>query len=142
MNWDSRFLSLAKLVAGWSKDPRTQVGCVIVRPDRTIASLGFNGFPRGIEDLPELLADRPFKHKVVIHAEENALLHCRENVAGYTCYVWPVPPCSRCAAKLIQVGISRVVSPSVPEVDPESQMGYDLAVALFAKAKIKQDYAD
>jgi hypothetical protein len=32
--WDRRFLGLAAEVAGWSKDPSTQVGAVIVRPDR------------------------------------------------------------------------------------------------------------
>ena len=33
-NWDVRFLKLAKNIASWSKDPSTQVGCVIVGCDR------------------------------------------------------------------------------------------------------------
>ena len=48
--WDDRFLSLAALVAGWSKDPSTQVGCVIVDPDRRVRGMGYNGFPAGIAD--------------------------------------------------------------------------------------------
>lgn len=45
--WDERFIELARLVATWSKDPSTKVGAVIVRPYRTVASVGFNGFARG-----------------------------------------------------------------------------------------------
>ncbi|HIF04044.1 MAG TPA: CMP deaminase, partial [Candidatus Poseidoniales archaeon] len=48
--WDRRFLALAEHIAGWSKDPSTQVGCVVVGVDREIRSTGFNGFPRGIAD--------------------------------------------------------------------------------------------
>jgi dCMP deaminase len=48
--WDLRFLELAKHIAAWSKDPSTQVGCVVVGADREIRSTGFNGLPRGIED--------------------------------------------------------------------------------------------
>ena len=51
--WDMRFAQLAKLVSLWSKDPSTKVGSVIVRPDKTIASVGFNGFPKGVPDEPE-----------------------------------------------------------------------------------------
>ena len=137
-NWDARFIALAKVVASWSKDPRTQVGCVIVRPDKTVASLGFNGLPRRIVDSPHLLEDRAMKHRLVIHAEENALLHAREPVAGYTIYTWPVPPCSRCASKLIQVGIARVVAPAVPQVDPDSQMEYELSEKLLRTAGIER----
>jgi deoxycytidylate deaminase len=32
--WDSRFLSLAKYISTWSKDPSTQVGAVIARGNR------------------------------------------------------------------------------------------------------------
>ncbi|MEC8672013.1 MAG: CMP deaminase, partial [Candidatus Thermoplasmatota archaeon] len=44
--WDQRFLELAKQISTWSKDPSTQVGCVVVGPDREIRSTGFNGLPR------------------------------------------------------------------------------------------------
>ena len=47
--WDIRFLEMAKLVASWSKDPSTQVGCVAVR-NRNVIAQGYNGFPRGCDD--------------------------------------------------------------------------------------------
>ena len=40
--WNVRFLDLARFIAAWSKDPSTKVGAVLVRPDRTIAAVGFN----------------------------------------------------------------------------------------------------
>jgi dCMP deaminase len=43
--WDLRFLTLAKTVSTWSKDPSTKVGAVIVDKNRRVVSLGYNGFP-------------------------------------------------------------------------------------------------
>lgn len=110
--WDDRFLSLAELVASWSKDPSTKCGSVIVRPDRTIASVGYNGFPRGCDDSDEFYADRDLKLSRVVHAELNAILNAREPLHGYTMYNHPAgwgPSCDRCSAHIIQAGIARVV---------------------------------
>ena len=63
--WDRRFLELANFVASWSKDPSTKVGAVIVRADRTVASMGFNGFPRGVLDHEGRYADRATKYAMV-----------------------------------------------------------------------------
>ena len=109
--WDKRFLDLAKHVAEWSKDPSTKVGSVIVRPDRTIASVGYNGFPRGTDDSPELYENRAVKYERVVHAECNAILNAKEPLDGCSCYIWPLPSCANCAATIIQAGIFRVVYP-------------------------------
>lgn len=110
--WDHRFLALAELVASWSKDPSTKCGAVIVRPDRTIVSAGYNGFPKLCSDEPELYADREQKLGRVVHAEVNAVLHAREPLNGYTMYTHPAgwgPSCDRCTSVIIQSGITRVV---------------------------------
>ena len=73
--WDGRFIELAKHISGWSKDPSTKVGCVVVGEDREIRSTGFNGFPRGIEDDSDRLEDREQKYPLICHAEENAIMH-------------------------------------------------------------------
>jgi dCMP deaminase len=115
--WDLRFLGLASVVASWSKDPSTQCGAVIIRPDKTVASVGFNGFPKGCDDDPALYADRDLKYSRVVHAECNAILHAREPLQGYTIYTWPPgygPSCDRCAAHIIQAGITRVVHKQTP----------------------------
>ena len=109
MNWHEYFLSIAAIAASKSKDPSTKVGAVIVRPDHTIVSVGYNGFPRGVADTPERLNDRPTKYSLVVHAEMNAILSARESLNGYTLYTMPFMPCDRCFVHVIQAGIKRVV---------------------------------
>jgi dCMP deaminase len=109
--WDLRFIEMAEHIAQWSKGPRTRVGAVVVRPDKSIASLGYNGPPRGFDDEAFLAMERSEQHKIVIHAEDNAVNQAcfAENFAGYTIYVTHMP-CKECAAKIIQAGIRRVVA--------------------------------
>lgn len=107
-HWDFRFLRLSQHIASWSKDPSTQVGAVIVRPNRTIASLGFNGFARGVADTPERLEDRAAKLLLTVHAEENAILAAHEPVRGHWLYT-SHHPCAHCASRIVQAGIGRVV---------------------------------
>ena len=107
-DWNSRFFDIANVVASWSKDPSTKVGAVIVRPDRTIASVGYNGFPRGVKDTPEFYEHRPTKYMRTVHAEANAILSAHEPLHGYTLYVTPLHPCASCAGLIIQAGIAKV----------------------------------
>lgn len=113
-NWHAYFFSLCMVTAGRSKDPSTKVGSVIVRPDKTVAGMGFNGFPRGCRDEPSLYADRDTKYSRVIHAEANAILQSAERLHGHSLYVWPYPPCDRCMATIIQAGIKHVHAPPLP----------------------------
>ncbi len=111
--WDRYFLTIAAQVAEASKDPSTKVGALIVRPDRSVASLGYNGFPRGIADTAERLNNRDLKLGLVVHGEINAILSAREPLHGYTLYTWPFLTCSKCALQVGQAGIARVVAPFV-----------------------------
>lgn len=126
--WDCRFLRLAEFISSWSRDPSKNVGAVIVDQKKRIVSLGFNGFPRGVDD-DHRLNDQNLKNEIVIHAEINALLFANKDVQGCTLYVWPIPPCSRCAAQIIQSGIARVVAPYIEEADrwkASVQLGRDV----------------
>jgi len=113
--WIERFINLAAHVATWSKDPSSQVGAVIIRPDRSVASVGFNGLPRAVSDDPARLADRDQKLLYTVHAELNAILAAREPLHGYSIVVYPFQPCAACAAAIIQAGISEVICPEVPD---------------------------
>ena len=128
--WDTRFLELARMVAGWSKDPRGGVGAVITQGNR-IVSVGFNGLPRRVQDLPER-----YGRRAVLHAEENAILFGGHRVAGGRLYVWPLMPCPACTARMIQVGIAELVTPSMPPVDqdPESAAAWLLAKQMLREA--------
>lgn len=112
--WDKRFLELAAHVSTWSKDPSTQVGAVLVSPDRKHIVIGYNGFPSGMEDREEWLLNKEEKYSRVIHAEMNAILNAGKPVKGYTLYVWPFPVCDRCSVFVIQAGIAKVISPRLP----------------------------
>jgi dCMP deaminase len=109
--WEQRFMDMAQLVASWSKDPSTQVGSVIVRPDRTIVSVGYNGFPRGVFDFDARYEEREMKYRLVVHAEANAIVAAGESVHGYTMFC-NLMPCCECAKLVIQAGIKTVVVPS------------------------------
>lgn len=107
LKWDLRFLELAELVASWSKDPSTKVGCVIVL-DRFILSTGYNGFSRSLSDD---LISRDRKLMRTIHAETNAILTAGRNgisCEGSTLYV-TLPSCAQCASVISQSGVARVV---------------------------------
>jgi dCMP deaminase len=134
-DWDIRFLQLAALAASWSKDPSTKVGAVITRPDRTIASVGFNGFPRGVVDSAERYADRELKYKMIVHAEMNAILTAREPLHGYTLFTWPFMPCACCAGAVIQSGIKRVVS--IEDCNPRWIESFALTRKLFCEADVE-----
>lgn len=106
--FDEWALDLAFAVAKRSRDPSTKVGAVIIRDDKTICSMGYNGFPRTMEDKEEWWTDRPEKYARVIHGEMNALLNSKESVKGMTLYCTH-PCCEHCSKHLIAAGIARVV---------------------------------
>lgn len=110
--WDERYLSLAKEVSTWSKDPSTQVGAVTVGSKKEVLSQGFNGFPRGIDDTDERYRHKETKYKFVVHAEMNAIYNATysgTSLDGATLYVYGLPICSECAKGIIQVGIKKVI---------------------------------
>lgn len=134
--WDKRFLRLALEVASWSKDPSTKVGAVIVRPDRRIVSTGYNGFPRGVTDDPEHIADRAIKYKRTVHAELNAILQAREPLDNTELYC-TLPPCSSCAGAIVQAGVKHVswISPG-PETTARWVDDWNHMTVMFNQAKI------
>ena len=111
--WDMRHYMLALHVSTWSKDPTTQVGAVIVGKRRRDIAIGYNGFPPGIEDLPERYMDRPTKYLFTQHAERNVLDNARFDCADAT-LVTTMFPCAECTKSLISKGIRRLVTCPVP----------------------------
>jgi dCMP deaminase len=136
--WDLKFLDLAHFVAGWSKDPSTQVGAVAVGETPNLLSLGYNGFPPGVADLPERLQDRETKYRLVVHGEINALINAQ--FRPLTLYVTH-PPCVRCTVQILAYrSIERVVSIK-PSEDMLSRWGadFDESKRLFAEARVSFD---
>lgn len=132
--WSERFMHLAEHVATWSKDPSTQVGCVIVDNQNRVVSLGFNGFPRGIKDLKERYIDKDVKYLFVAHAERNALDNAPLSVEGCTLYS-PLLPCNECAKSIIQKGITKVISYEPEEDRPH--LRWDITRQMFKEAEVQ-----
>lgn len=132
--WDWRFLDLAEHIAGWSKDPRTKVGAIIVDQKKRVVSLGYNGFPRGVFDFDGRYEDRRIKHLFVAHAERNALDNAPLMVDGCILYV-PLMPCNECAKSIVQKGIKTVVTYK-PNRDGTG-FHWDITKVMFAEAGIE-----
>lgn len=129
--WDKRYLKLAKTVATWSKDPRKQCGAVIVDNGK-IKGIGYNGFPRGVEDTKARLSDKILKLKIIVHAEVNAIIASEGK--GDSIYVWPQLPCGQCIGLIIQAGLSRVVT--LP-LSPDTRWDQDLVAEVAKEAGIE-----
>jgi len=136
-------MRMAHEVASWSKDPSTKVGCVLVK-DRKIISMGYNGFPRLIEDDLNRLIDREVKYEMTVHAEQNAVITAALHgisTAGSTAYV-TFSPCSRCAAVLINAGISTVVVSAADDIPSRWLKNFQLAAELLNEAGIGHEIID
>ncbi|TFH10732.1 MAG: hypothetical protein E4H14_01950 [Candidatus Thorarchaeota archaeon] len=115
-DWDIWYLGMAKYVSTKSRDPSTKTGAVIVRPNKSVASVGFNGFPQGMSDDPALYDNREEKYSRIVHCEMNALMFSVDaNHSGYTLYTHPFISCDRCFVHMIQAGITRFVAPDATE---------------------------
>lgn len=125
--WDIWYLNMARYIATKSKDPSTQTGAIIVRPDFSLCSIGFNGFPKDMDDSPALYADREVKYSRTVHCEVNAQIFTREDLHGYSLYTWPFASCDRCSVQMIQAGIQRFVFPEMP---PEKAGRWDSTMKL------------
>lgn len=135
--WLQRYLELAEYISQWSKDPSTKVGAVIVRPDNSVCSVGFNGFPRGVDDDPARYADRELKYKLIVHGEINAMAFTNECLDGYTLFTWPFLPCSRCAGFIIQNKIKTVVAPKLTgELAKRWEESLNLTKSMFTEAGV------
>lgn len=133
--WSYRFLQLAETVASWSKDPSTKVGSVIVDDKRRVIGLGYNGFPRGIEDHQERYSDRDVKYLFVCHAERNALDNAPGNVEGSTLYV-TLFPCNECCKSIIQRGVKKVVT-FVPSAGKRLLHNHDISYIMLKEAGVE-----
>ena len=106
-------MSIAEVVAKKSKDPWRQVGAVILREDNSIASVGYNGFPQGVE---EDWSSREERSKFVIHAEQNALRYTSPGEGKIL--ISTTLPCRDCLKAIAAYKIKRVLYKDVYHTDP------------------------
>ena len=138
--WRDYFLNLAHFTAERSKDPSTQVGCVLVRDNRILAT-GYNGMPLGMHEETSDW-ERPQKYDRVLHAEANAIGDAaRRGVStnGSTAYTTHFP-CLGCAKILIAAGVDMVVSQRMMAAGWDEE--HKKAAYLFDRCGVNYEVVD
>lgn len=112
VGWNDYFMSIAVLVASRGTCDRLQVGCILVREKRILAT-GYNGAPAGVEhcDVTGHDLDEGGHCTRAVHAEANALFQCAAfgvPVEGATAYVTNLP-CWRCYSALHQAMVRSII---------------------------------
>ena len=105
-SWTDYFLGLAKVVSQRSHDVHTQHGCVITDANNRILGVGYNGFPKGLDD-KSLPTNRPEKYHWMVHSERNALSNCVIRPDKGIAYVTG-QCCNDCIIALWQEGVETV----------------------------------
>jgi len=117
-SWDEYFLQLARQAATRSTCLRRQVGAVLVRDKRLLAT-GYNGSPRNTSHCLDTGCLReqlgiPSGERVelcrAIHAEQNAIIQAAVHgvaIEGATLYT-TLRPCVLCAKMLINCGVKEI----------------------------------
>lgn len=137
ISWDECFMRMAHVIAERSKDPSTQVGAVVVDQDNVVVGVGYNGWPRGIDNdaLPwEREGDfEETKYAYVCHAEENAIYNSNAKTKG--CKIYCVHfPCNECTKTIIQTGIKEIIYESDKLIDT---MGVKTARVMLELTGVK-----
>ena len=108
----SFWMGIAEEFATQSSCKKAQVGCVLVKNRRMVAS-GVNGTTPGDSNCCED-ADGNTEHWRVHHAEMNALREAGHDAIGSEAYL-TLAPCYECAKDLILWGITKVYYGAVKE---------------------------
>ena len=111
-------MELARHVGTWSKHPGRKIGAVIVDEAHIVRSLGYNGLPRGLDDMRQDRRVRPAQWIWSEHAERNAIYNAARTgmaIEGFTIYSTRFS-CMECARAIVQSGLKTLVAPH-PEFD-------------------------
>jgi|2_EtaG_2_1085320.scaffolds.fasta_scaffold00016_81 dCMP deaminase len=144
LSWDEFFIGMCLHASKKSKDKSTKLGAVIVSPDNTVLSIGFNGFPRGLDDEIKEYHLRPMKYSITEHAERNAIYNAARKgvrLEGSIMYLPFEPtPCTDCTRGVIQAGIVEVRGTDFKFTGKGKQWDDNLAIAkeMLVHAGIKR----
>lgn len=117
-SWDQYFLKIAQVVAGRSTCLRRQVGALIVKEKRILAT-GYNGAPRGLAHCLDIGCQREeagarsgTTHELCrgLHAEQNAIIQAAMHgvsIEGGVLY-GTHQPCVLCTKMIINAGLVAV----------------------------------
>jgi dCMP deaminase len=118
-SWEQYFMDITHLVAKRSTCLRRQVGAVVVK-DKKILATGYNGAPSGLEHCLDIGCLREQlgipsgeRHELCrgLHAEQNAIIQAAYHgvqIRGATLYCTN-HPCIICSKMIINAGIQEII---------------------------------
>ena len=115
LDWQEYALELARVASLRSEAPFMKVGACVLRSDHSIAGLGYNGAPPGIDINWE---DRDERRKRVVHAEVNALRYAKPGECELL--ACNLLPCNECLKMIAAYGIKKVVFSKIYDLDKSS----------------------
>ena len=112
---DFYFLRMALLVSERGTCVRRKVGCILVNKKNHVLATGYNGNPSGFShclDNPckgaNSTSGKDLDKCEAIHAEQNALLQCKDVYDVHTVYC-TVSPCIHCVKLLLNTSTKKIV---------------------------------
>jgi len=118
-DWTEYFMDITRLVARRSTCIRRQVGAIVVK-DKRILATGYNGVPTGLAHCEDTGCIREQnnipsgqRHELCrgLHAEQNTIIQAAYHgisISGATLYCTTLP-CSICLKMLINAGITAII---------------------------------
>ena len=134
ISWSKYALELAKVASQRSEDPFVKVGACALRKDNTVAGLGYNGAPAGVEIDWE---DRDDRRKRVIHAEVNALRYTKPGECKLIATT--LLPCNECLKLISAYGIEAVIFDEIYQRDYSSlDLAKEFNIELVSVASLNE----
>lgn len=118
-------LEIANILSQRATCSKMQVGCVLVDKLHRIIGTGYNGVARGEKHCTDTACDGAFAPKgadlcEAIHAEQNAMLICKDADAIDVCYCTHAP-CMRCTKMLLNTTCRVIVFYHGDDLEPASE---------------------
>lgn len=113
---DKTWLAVANIIAERGTCARRKVGCVLINSFGHVLSTGYNGVANSLPHctehpclgaLEESGSNTSLYLCEAIHAEQNALLQCKNVQEIDTCYI-TCSPCIQCTKLLLQTSCKRI----------------------------------
>lgn len=113
---DQYFMQMARLVSSRGTCHRRKVGCVLIDHNKFVIATGYNGRPSGFPHCEGqnkcegacAQSGMSLDACEAIHAEQNALLQCKDTRSIMTAYVTAFP-CITCIKLLLNTSCGRIV---------------------------------
>lgn len=144
-SWDEYFLELAGLIARRSTCLRRNVGAVLVKEERIIAT-GYNGAPRGLQHCLDagclrqekgIPSGQRYELCRGVHAEQNAIINAAfYGVSTRDAVLYCTnQPCIICARMIINAGIIKVIHQGDFEDTLSLQFMQEAGIEVIEKSK-------